>query len=100
MRVTCLKNIRLTDGKAVKKGTTLDLPHTLAVMYVNIGAVEPAHLAEVRENPEKPAGEPLSASQAGRALPQTIVSVYDSGALETKPEPQIIKKRGRPKKRS
>lgn len=100
MRVTCLKNIRLTDGRAVKKGTTLDLPQALAVMYLNIGAVESARLAEVRENPEKPAGEPLSASQAGLVSTQTIVNEYDSGDLETKPEPVIIKKRGRPKKRS
>lgn len=98
MRVTCLKNIRLTNGQAVRKGVTLDLPDNLAKMYLNIGAVEPAHLAEIRENPSKPDGEPLSASPAGQALEQTMLSESDSGDLETKPEPRVFKKRGRPKK--
>lgn len=103
MRVTCLKNIRLADGRLVRRGVTLELSPALAKLYLELKAVEPAILADMRENPSPPAGEPLSASQAGQVSPQTTVKPLDDGDLEVKPQPVEVaekKRRGRPKKRS
>ena len=90
MRLRTLKDIRLRNGRLVRKGRVIELDYVLAQFYLEMKAVEPAELEAMRENPEPPTGEPLSASPVGQALPQTIASESATGG----------KKRGRPKKRS
>lgn len=90
MRYRVLKTIRVDRLGTIPAGRVVELPDSIARLFPR--AVELERVAEIRENPEQPVGEPSSASPAGQASEPMMSKPYDAGDLEVKP------RRGRPRK--
>lgn len=89
MKVSVLKPIRIDRLGLIRKGQEVELPESIARLYLSQGAVELYQTKVLRENPIPAVGELSSALPAAPASPQTIAPESESGGK---------RKRGRPKK--
>lgn len=88
MKVHVISNKAILDDRLgrLKKGDIKEMPDHKASFYLRRGEVELYETKIVRDRPFEAVGktEPLSASPAAQASPQTTVNESESGAKKTR----------------